>query len=135
MRSSLLISIQALLFAACSQASSTFNDSLLTGTWKGTFICQIKPSACHDEINVYHVTKGEKPGTYHIVANKIVNDKEEGMGENNYIFNPADHTLFCHDEKYKITLKFTVNGRSMNGTLEFKNKVYRIIKLEKTSQQ
>ena len=135
MRSFLLISIQAFLFATCSYAGSTFNDSLLIGTWKGTSICQIKPSACNDEVNVYHVSKGEKPGTYHIVANKIINDKEEEMAVSDYIFNPADNSLFCYDEKYKVTLKFIVKGRSMNGTLEFDNKVYRIIKMEKISSQ
>jgi uncharacterized protein YjiK len=135
MRSFFFISIQALLFATCSQASSSFNDSLLIGTWKGTSICQVKPSACHDEIAVYHVSKGEKPGIYHVIANKIINGKEEDMGVSDFIFNPADNSLFCYDEKYKVTVKFTVKGKSMNGTLEIDNKVYRVIKLEKISQQ
>jgi len=134
-RSFFLISIQALLFADCSYASSTFNDSLLIGTWKGTSICQIKPSACHDEIAVYHISKGEKPGTYHIVANKVINGKEEDMAVSDFIFDPADNSLFCYEEKYKVTIKLIVKGKSMNGTLESDNKVYRIIKLEKISQQ
>ncbi|HEY6062544.1 MAG TPA: hypothetical protein VIV35_02985 [Chitinophagaceae bacterium] len=134
MKSLLLIPILTLFFIPCSHGSSTFNDSLLIGTWKGTSICQIKPSACHDEIAVYHVSKGEKPGIYHIVANKIVNGKEEDMGVDDFIFNPADHSLFCFDEKYKVILKFTGKGKSMNGTLELENKVYRVIKLEKISQ-
>jgi len=57
------------LFSACSWGQS-FNDSSLTGIWKGTSICQVKPSPCNDEIAVYHISKGEKPNSFHIIANK-----------------------------------------------------------------
>ncbi len=120
-----------LLFFAVSANASLNNDSLLVGTWKGTSICQVRPSACNDEIAVYHITKTAKPNIYHMVLNKLVNGKEEDMGENDFIFDPADNSLFCYMEKYKVTIKFTVKGKDMDGTLHSGNTLYRIIKLKK----
>lgn len=128
---SLLIAFLFLFFFAGNSHATTNNDSLLTGTWKGTSICQVKPSACNDEIAVYHFTKGPIPNTYHVVANKIVNGVEEDMALSDFTFNPADNSLFCYIEKYKVTIKFTVKGYSMEGTLTSGDKLYRIIKLTK----
>jgi hypothetical protein len=131
MRTSFIISIFLLLFAVTSYAGSVNNDSLLTGTWKGTSICQVKPSPCNDEIAVYHITKGDKPNTYHIVANKVINGVEEDMGVGDYTFNPADNSLFCYLDKYNVTIKFIVKGRLMEGTLTSGKTLARIIKLKK----
>jgi hypothetical protein len=121
-----------ILFANLSCAGRSNNDSLLIGTWKGTSICQVKPSPCHDEINVYHVTKGEKPNTFHVVANKIVNGKEEDMGDFDFVFNPSDSTLFFHSVEYKFSIKFIIKVDSMEGALtKDDNTLYRIIKLKK----
>jgi hypothetical protein len=126
----------AILLAKFSNASAFFNDSLLVGTWKGNSICQVKPSPCHDEINVYHITKGEKPNIFHVVGNKIVNGQEENMADNDFVFNPADNTLFFHSGEYKFSIKFTVKGDSMEGALvKDDNTLYRIIKLKKEQKQ
>ena len=110
-------------------------DTSLTGTWKGTSICQIKPSACNDEIAVYHITKGTKQSSYHIVANKVINGKEEDMAEDDYVFNAANHSLFCYIDKYKVTIQLFVKGNSIEGTLVRDKIVYRVIKLQKISDQ
>lgn len=131
MRTGFILPVLIWVFTASSYGSSVNNDSLLTGTWKGISICQVRPSPCNDEIAVYHISKGTKPNTYHMLMNKLVNGVEEEMGENDYTFNAADNSLFCYNEKYRIAIKLRVNGNSMEGTLMSASKLYRIIKLKK----
>ncbi len=131
MRPSFIISIFILTFTVCTYGSSVNNDSLLIGTWKGTSTCQVKPSPCKDEINVYHVSKGDKPNTYRIVANKIVNGIEENMGENDFTFNADDNSLFMYNDKYKISIKLTIKGKTMEGSLYSDKTLYRVINLKK----
>lgn len=70
MRPTFIFSIFILVFTACSYGSSVNNDSLLLGTSKGSSICQVRPSACNDEIAIYHITKGTKTNIYHMTMNK-----------------------------------------------------------------
>jgi len=84
---------------------------------------------------VYHISKGTNPDIYHIIANKVINGKEEDMGEDDYVFNVANHSLFCYIEKYKVTIQLFVKGNSIEGTLERDKIVYRKIKLQKISSQ
>jgi len=46
--------------------------------------------SCNDEIAVYHISKGEKPNSFHIIANKIIDGKEEDMAVDDFSYNPAD---------------------------------------------
>lgn len=108
------------------------DDSLLIGTWTGTSICQIKTSPCHDEIAAYHITKGDKPNTYRMVMNKVVNGKEEEMGVTDYSYDVASKTLTSIDSKRNATWTFHLRADSMDGTLLYENKLYRIIKLSKS---
>lgn len=57
----------------------------VVGTWEGTSLCQIKPSPCHDEHVVYHITN-TAPRSYRIEAYKVVDGQEQYMG-------PIDMTL------------------------------------------
>jgi len=107
------------------------SDSLLVGTWKGTSICQVRPSACKDEIAVYHISRSDS-STYHIVMNKVVNEKEEDMSAGDYAFDANKKTLTYWDEQHKIVWTFHVIGDRMEGTLVYQNKIYRIIKLNKS---
>ena len=104
---------------------------MIIGTWKGTSICQVKNSPCHDEIAAYHVLKGDKPGIYQFVMNKIVNGAEEDMGVLQYTYDAAANTLTSVDEKRKTIWKFKLNDKTMEGTLVYNNVLYRIIKLTK----
>ena len=133
MKRQLKILLLVILTATGFNALASTSDTALTGTWKGTSICQIKSSPCNDEIAVYHIAKGTKAGTFHVVANKVVNGKEEDMGESDYTFNAADNSFNSYIEQYKVTIKFIVKGNSMEGTLMRDKTVYRIIKLQKTS--
>ena len=52
------------------------NDVALIGDWRGESICVVKPSACHDEESLYHVSPvPQKPGAFSLKADKIVNGR------------------------------------------------------------
>lgn len=114
-------------------AVASFDDSLIVGTWKGTSICQIKSSPCHDEIAVYHIQKGEKSGTFRIVGNKMVNGKEEDMGILDCTLDPSSNLLTCNFKSSESVWQFKITGRKMDGTLYVRGQLYRIIKLTKES--
>ena len=97
------------------------------GKWKGTSLCQVKNSPCHDEIVVYYITKGKTSDSCSIRANKIVNDNEEEMG-----------VLPCsYDEKtkelsstaYNSNWTFSLAKGKLNGTLIVHGILYRIVEL------
>lgn len=101
-------------------------DSFI-GTWKGTSLCQVKNSPCHDEVVVYYITK-TNTDSCNINGNKIVNGAEDYMG-----------TLPCKFDKKTNTLMSTAYGLwnfkledgKLKGTLINKNSLYRIIELSK----
>lgn len=117
------------------QRIASKSDSLLIGTWKGTSICQVKSSPCHDEIAVYHITRSEKPNTYHMLMDKVVNDVEEEMGTLDYDFDAAKEILSYRDNQRNTTWTFKVSSRQMDGTLVYNNQLYRVIKLTKADNK
>ena len=66
-------------FAAPEEAA----PAALTGVWRGTSTCtdRVAAPACRDEVVVYEFTPGEKPGTVHWKADKIVDGGRRPMGE------------------------------------------------------
>src|SRR5260221_14371467 len=117
--------------SAFAKGYSSFNDSLFIGTWKGTSICQVKSSPCHDEIAVCHISKGDKPNTFVFIMNKLVNGAEEDMGVLDYIYDSAANTFTSIDDKRKTVWTFKVKNETMEGTLIYNNILYRVIKLSK----
>lgn len=103
-------------------------DSLLPGVWKGTSICQVKNSPCHDEVVVYHISKGKELHSYNIDAYKIVNGKEEDMGTLHFIVDEKKNELTSAE--YGLWT-FKLNNDSLHGTLYARNSLYRIIELAK----
>ncbi len=126
MRHVILISV--LIF--CSLTSISQSDNLLQGTWKGTSICQIKNSPCHDETVIYHISK-DSTNHFTIIANKLVNNAEEEMGIIKFIYNSTQHILISKDEVKNVEWKFKVIDTRMEGTLMYQNKLYRIINVTK----
>lgn len=129
MKRLLLILCIAIISSACADACPSLQDTSLVGTWKGISVCQIRPSACHDEIAVYHITKGTIPNLYRVVMNKVVDGKEERVTVLDY--NYSGGTLTGIDDRYKLIWSFKVKKDMMEGTLVFDNTVYRTIKLTK----
>lgn len=50
------------------------------GTWRGTSICLVQPSPCHDESTVYRITPSGGGDSVAVDALKIVRGQEESMG-------------------------------------------------------
>jgi hypothetical protein len=111
------------------QANLTSKDSSVIGIWKGTSICQVKNSPCHDEIVIYHISKGEGIDTFNIRASKIVNGIEEDMGILPCKFERKRNQLISTANKGTWT--FNVKDKSIDGTLILQGEVFRIIKLMK----
>ena len=50
------------------------------GTWRGTSVCLVRPSACNDEIVVYRITAMKAADSVAVDARKIVRGEEQEMG-------------------------------------------------------
>jgi hypothetical protein len=103
-------------------------DSLVIGTWRGTSICQVKNSPCHDETVVYHIYKGSAADSFYINASKIINGAEDEMGILPCVLNRK--TMQLSSTAYG-TWAFNITGDKIDGTLYVRGELYRIIKLKK----
>ena len=118
-----------ILVVSSARAQNTSLDSNIIGIWKGTSLCQIKNSPCHDEIVVYYISKVQGIDSFNISANKIVDGKEEEMGilgckldrKNNRLLSTSHNSLWT----------FNFKDKNLDGTLFYNEKLYRIIKLQK----
>ena len=92
----------------------------IEGTWKGTSRCQVKPSACHDEDVVYHISK-KSENLYIMQASKIINGAEEDMGTfDPVVYDETKQTLtFTMKDKQgrNSVWLFRIDGMEMHGTL------------------
>jgi hypothetical protein len=106
----------------------------IIGTWKGTSICQVKDSPCHDEIAICHAIKIPGQKIYKFQMNKIVNGQEVEMGPLNFIYNESKQTLMAESPgaRGRGTWNFKITGKTIHGTLTIGNDVlYRVINLQK----
>lgn len=124
----LLISMVMPQFAQSQQKS--ISDTTIVGIWKGTSICQIQNSPCHDEIVVYYISKAKGKDRFSISASKIVNGKEEDMGVLECVLNRSDSKLISNS--YNSLWTFVISGNNLDGTLIHKEQLYRKIKLQKS---
>src|SRR4029078_8665770 len=130
LKSTPLFSVIFCLASVSNQAQTgpVKGDTLLIGTWKGTSICQIKNSPCHDETVVYHISKYTGVDTFYINASKIINDVEEEMGILPFIYNGKTNQLTS--TAYGIWT-FNMQGAKLEGTLSVHGDLYRKIILYK----
>ena len=89
--------------------------AVLVGTWRGESLCTVKPSACHDEIIVYHVAKTVRPDAVTVAASKVVAGKEVPMGVLDCAWDAPHQTLSCPNPRG--TFVYHVEGREMRGAL------------------
>jgi hypothetical protein len=68
------------LFARAASAQTQGPPPNPVGVWRGTSLCRLRPSACHDENVVYRITRVNASDSLSIDARKIVNGQEEEMG-------------------------------------------------------
>ena len=94
--------------------------SQLLGTWRGTSVCtdRVAAPACQDETVVYEFTRGTKPGTVHWLADKIVNDKRESMGEMDLSYDSAESCWKAEfsSPRLKSVWRLTVDNDRLTGT-------------------
>ena len=103
------------------------------GDWRGTSLCQVRPSPCNDEQAVYHISAAGSG--FHMVMNKIVGGEEQEMGTIDAAFDAASATLTgtTHDRQGRAgAWRFRVAGDHMTGTLTVAGTVYRRIDLRRT---
>ena len=64
----------------------------LLGVWRGTSTCtdRVAAPACNDETVVYEFTSGQKPGSVHWKADKVVGGQRETMGELDLAYASSD---------------------------------------------
>jgi len=126
MKSQTLLLLTLLLLCGSISAAQNVN-----GNWKGTSLCQVKNSSCHDETVVYHISKNSGSNLYPVDAGKIIDGKENDMGTLNFSFDPKQMILFLVDSVQQVKWEFKVIGKEMHGTLISKGKLYRIVELKK----
>jgi stress response protein SCP2 len=101
------------------------------GIWKGTSLCQIKNSPCHDEIVVYHISKDSTGKSYEVIANKVVDGTEEYMGTIPFTYDDKQKVFISVDSARNARWEFKMTGNAMKGTLMLKGDLYRIVKVKK----
>ena len=101
------------------------------GIWKGTSICQIKNSPCHDEIVVYHISKDSTGKSYDMIANKIVDGKEVYMGTISFTYDNQQKVFVSVDSARNASWEFRIIGNAMKGTLMYKGDLYRVVDVKK----
>jgi len=106
-------------------------DQSFEGIWKGTSICQIKNSPCHDEIVVYHISKDSTGKSYEVIANKIVDGKEEYMGTIPFTYDDKQKVFVSVDSVRNARWEFKITGSAMKGTLMYKGDLYRVVDVKK----
>lgn len=89
------------------------------GTWHGTSRCLVRPSSCNDERVVYYITRAGASDSVSIDAHKLVNGKEDQMGELPCLFTPANAQVTC--VMPNGTWRFTLRGDSLVGDLRLRD--------------
>ena len=130
-----MFALSAILQHLPGYAQQTTADKI-EGIWKGTSLCQVKPSACHDEDVVYHISK-TSANLYTMQASKIVNGVEEDMGTfDSVVYDETKQTLrfTMKDQQGRSNVwLFKLDGMQMHGTLTInENTLFRKVELKKS---
>lgn len=103
-------------------ANDTKNDSdaALAGDWHGESVCVVRPSGCHDEDSLYHITPvASRPGWFSIKADKIVDGKPVTMGTVECSYQPEKKSLTCEFERG--VFQFFLRGDQLQGIMDLKD--------------
>jgi hypothetical protein len=65
---------------ASAQSPAQLARTTPVGTWRGTSVCLVRPSACNDEIVVYRITPMKATDSLAIDGRRIVRGEEQEMG-------------------------------------------------------
>jgi hypothetical protein len=110
----------ALLFSCCvaqvASAQTPASSPTAVGVWRGTSTCLVRPSACHDEVVVYRISRGSTSDSVSIDARKIVDGKEDEMGVIPCSLDAAGTQITCATPHGAFT--FAIRGDSLTGELK-----------------
>ena len=113
-RGSLTVAILAILATGVRAQAQSARSPL--GVWRGTSLCLVKPSSCHDEIVVYRITPMKARDSVSFDAFKVVNGQEEDMGTLTCHVAPSAPQLTCAIPRG--VWRYTVRGDSLVGDLK-----------------
>ena len=105
----------ALASTAFAQAPAPAAPANPIGTWRGTSVCLVHPSACNDETVVYRITATKLTDSVSIDAFKIVRGEEVDMGILGCHLVPRSGQLTC--ALPKGVWHFRVRSDSLTGEL------------------
>ena len=127
-----LILLSALTLQSNAQTNKDLStaDSLFSGVWKGSSICQVKNSSCHDENVVFYISKANKNNVLEVNGNKIVNGEEVEMGKIQFQYDLKTKQITSTSQPNSIW-KLERKQNAIEGTLYSNNVLFRIIKLTK----
>jgi len=131
----LLVGLYVLTASVLTQAQSPTakpanGDQQIAGIWRGNSTCVVKDSPCHDEVNVYHISKiAEKPNSFMVTGSKVVDGNEIVMGNGEWTYDAQKHTMSW--ETAGRIFKLTLKGEKMEGTLTSGGVLYRRIFLKR----
>ena len=116
----ILVAIVCFLTVDSSAQEQKSDISKLVGSWTGESICANKEKfpACKDEHVVYHVKlTPNKTDTVTFTMNKIVDGKEEFMGEGDFVYDQQKQTLVSEfkNSRVHLTIEFVVKADVIEG--------------------
>ena len=122
----------ATAFAQSGDRQPAGNDSnavgAIVGTWRGHSTCAITASACHDEINVYRITRiAGVPSRVSVMGSKIVSGDTVVMGTEDWKYDARNHALESLDGRFRLIM----SGNQLQGALTVNGTVFRRIYLER----
>lgn len=85
------------------------------GTWRGTSLCQVRPSACNDETVVFRITRTPVRDSLALDGRRIVNTAEVEMGVLGCRLDAPSARLTCPIPSG--VWQFTIRGDSLVGEL------------------
>ena len=109
------------------------SSDLIVGTWEGTSLCQVKPSPCHDEHVVYHISSLAKGG-YQIAGYKVVGGQEQFMGNVDIALDRNNGNLSgstIDRSGRSSSWNFVRQGNHMSGRLTSDGALFRLIEVTK----
>jgi hypothetical protein len=108
------VALAALLSNTAHDQSKPESATNPIGTWRGTSVCLVRPSACKHEVVVYRITK-KGADSLSMDARKIVSGEEQEMGVLTCTFTSPNRTLTC--EMPQGTWQFVMRKDSLIGEL------------------
>jgi hypothetical protein len=111
------LAVVSLLARSATAQSPSQQPAVTTpvGTWRGTSVCLVRPSACNDEIVVFRIAHTNAADRLTVDARKIVRGDEQQMGVLTCRFTSPNGPLTC--ALPQGTWRFRVRNDSLVGDL------------------